>query len=61
MFQFALYLALLFLTGCSTQQVSMPPKVNLKLVNDSISVNVKGQIRKLHYWIASRARSKLGL
>ena len=42
MSQFALYLALLFLTGCSTQQVLMPAKVNLKLVNDSISVNVKG-------------------
>src|SRR5215475_10035667 len=31
-----------FLPECSTQQVLRPPKVNLKLVNDSISVNVKG-------------------
>lgn len=42
MSRFALYLVLLLLTACSTQQVLIPAKVNLREVNESISVNVQG-------------------
>lgn len=35
-------LVVLFLSGCSTRQISIPPKVNLKLINENIAVNVIG-------------------
>lgn len=42
MSQFILYLMVLLFTACSTQQVLVPAKVHLKLVNESIAVDVKG-------------------
>ena len=43
MIRSACWLLILFLvSGCSTQQISLPAKVNLKLINDSIAVNVTG-------------------
>jgi len=37
-------LIVLFLAACSTPQISLPPKANLKLVNEYIRVNVTGSI-----------------
>ena len=43
MLRFAsLLLMVVFLTGCSTQQVSTPANVNLKLISENIVVNVTG-------------------
>jgi hypothetical protein len=45
MFRFASSLFIVFfLTGCSTQQVSTPAKINLKLVSENIGVNVTGLV-----------------
>lgn len=43
--RFACSLLIVFsLTACSTQQISIPAKVDLKLVSDNIAVNVSGPI-----------------
>jgi hypothetical protein len=43
MFRFACSLLMVcFLAACSTQQISIPAKVNLKLVSDNIGINVTG-------------------
>ena len=45
MFRFGSWLLIvLFLTACSTAQIALPAKANLKLVNEYIRVNVTGSI-----------------